>query len=170
MRLFLLLLLLPFSMQAQSNFVRDIDAGGGDTIVRGSCTFGELIADPSSGWMQTKTNYKPDRNDVKYLRKNLPDFKIVILFGSWCPDTHEQLPRFYSILKSAKMPLDKVQLVGFDRNKRGRDMEHKIFKVERLPTFIVYKGHKEIGRIVETPTVTLEADLVKIITPAEEGK
>ena len=170
MRLFILLLLLPFSMQAQSNFVRDLDAGGGDTIIRGSCTFGELLADPSSDWMRVKTDYKPDRKDLKYLRKHLPDFKVVALFGSWCGDTHEQLPRFYGILKSAKMPLNQVQLVGFDREKRGRDMEHKIFKVDRLPTFIVYKGHKEIGRIVETPIVTLEADLVKIITPVKEEK
>ena len=170
MRFLLLLLLFPFSLKAQSNFVRDVDASSGDTIVRGSCTFDELRADPSSDWLRAKTDYKPDRKDLRYLRKNLSGFKIVILFGSWCGDTHEQLPRFYEILEKSKMPLDKVQLVGFDRDKRGRDMEHKIFKAERLPTFIVYKGHKEIGRIVETPATTLEADLVKIITPAEAGK
>ena len=168
MRLFLLLLFLPFSLQAQSNFVVDTDASSGDTLVRGNCTFEELIAEPTSGWMRAKTDYKPDRKDLRYLRKHLADFKMVVLFGSWCPDTQEQLPRFYSILKKAKVPTGQVQLVGFDRAKRGRDMEHKIFKVDRLPTFIVYKGRKEIGRIVETPTVTLEADLVKIIAPAAE--
>ncbi len=169
MRLSILLLLLPFSLRAQSNFVRDVDAATGDSIVRGSCTFPELRADPSSEWLRAGTDYKPDRQALKYLKSHLSDYNVVVLFGSWCGDTREQLPRFYRILEKTKMPLTQVSLVGFDRDKRGRDMEHRIYKVERLPTFIIYRGHKEIGRIVETPTATLEADLVKIITPAAGG-
>ena len=35
--------------------------------------------------------------------------------------------------------------------------------IERVPTFIIYRGEKEIGRIVETPKKSLERDLWNIV-------
>jgi len=32
-----------------------------------------------------------------------------------------------------------------------------------VPTVIVYEGGKEIGRIIESPTVTLEKDFIEIV-------
>ena len=43
------------------------------------------------------------------------------------------------------------------------------YEFSRIPTFIVEQKGKEIGRIVERPQVTLEADLVNILqeSPSE---
>jgi hypothetical protein len=35
--------------------------------------------------------------------------------------------------------------------------------IERVPTFIIMNEGIEIGRIIETPEETLEADLLKIL-------
>jgi hypothetical protein len=36
-------------------------------------------------------------------------------------------------------------------------------KIKRIPTFIIYKKKREIGRIVETPGDLIEKDLLKIL-------
>ena len=50
-----------------------------------------------------------------------------------------------------------------ERYKQSANREEKGLAVYRVPTFIVYKNGKEIGRIIEFPKESLEADLVKII-------
>ena len=40
-------------------------------------------------------------------------------------------------------------------------------QVERVPTFIVYRGDREIGRIVENPKVTMLDDLIQILLEAQ---
>jgi len=43
-------------------------------------------------------------------------------------------------------------------------MDISALKIERVPTFIVYDGIKELGRIIETPAETLEEDLLMILS------
>jgi hypothetical protein len=46
-----------------------------------------------------------------------------------------------------------------DLQNRGQD-----FKVKKTPTFILLRNNKEIGRIVEKPDISLETDLLKILS------
>jgi hypothetical protein len=39
----------------------------------------------------------------------------------------------------------------------------KKFKIKKTPTFIILRNQVEIGRIVERPEISLEADLLKIL-------
>ena len=50
-----------------------------------------------------------------------------------------------------------------DSQKTGGDVDISGLKIEKIPTFIFFKDDKEIGRIVESPEVNIETDLLKIL-------
>ena len=100
---------------------------------------------------------------VKLLNKKIDEYKITVVFGSWCSDSQEQLPRFYKILDKTGYIDDRLTLIAVNREKQTEVVDINALNIERVPTFIVYKKGREIGRIVETPENTLEEDLWKII-------
>lgn len=100
---------------------------------------------------------------VKLIRKKVKKFDITIVFGSWCSDSEQQVPRFYKILDQAKFKESHLQIIAVNRAKSTGEVNIEKLGIERVPTFIVYKKGKEVGRIIETPTETLEEDLWKII-------
>lgn len=85
---------------------------------------------------------------------------IVVYFGDWCSDSHTQLPRFIKIAEYYQLS---YELYALDREKKspmGKESKQNIVKV---PTFIVLKNGLEIGRIIETPIISIEKDLMQII-------
>lgn len=56
-----------------------------------------------------------------------------------------------------------VQIIAIDKSKKSpKSIIHK-YKILSVPTLIVYRDGKEIGRIEEFVVKTLEKDLVSII-------
>ena len=86
-----------------------------------------------------------------------------IVLGTWCGDSKEQVPRFIKLLDSLHYDVDEVTFIGVDRARTAGDISVEEFNIARVPTFIVYQYGEEIGRIIETPEVSLEEDLEKII-------
>ena len=100
---------------------------------------------------------------VKLISKKLRKYDITIVFGSWCSDSEQQVPRFYKILDHAKFKDSHLKIIAVNRSKNTVDVKIDDLNIERVPTFIMYKKGEEIGRIIETPIDTLEEDLWKIV-------
>ena len=75
-----------------------------------------------------------------------------------------EIPRFYRLLDELKFPDEQVTLINVDRKKNGLEVNVDDLSIELVPTFIIYSGSKEVGRIIESPNETLEKDLLKILT------
>ncbi len=153
-------------MSSAQTFVLQKDDQSKEMILKGQCRFTDVLAQPDYTWMKDTARYRTDGHAMSILKKELPNYELVVLFGSWCPDSHLELPRLYKVLQEAKMPLEKVTLYGLDRAKKGRDVEDKMYRVDRVPTIILFQNNKEIGRIVEAPQKSIETDLAEMI----EGK
>jgi hypothetical protein len=68
------------------------------------------------------------------------------------------------ILESLNYPEQKLTLIAVNRKKEAPGGEEGIYNIQRVPTIIVQKYGKEIGRIIESPaTGYLERDLLEII-------
>ncbi|MDR2122899.1 MAG: thioredoxin family protein [Flavobacteriaceae bacterium] len=116
-------------------------------------------------------SYVPDPKIIKNLKGKVRLYTIEVFFGTWCSDTQEQLPRFLKILDEVKYPEKYLKLYAVNKNKESFYGEQGQKAITNIPTFIVYKtvrnerrGHREVGRIVETPKGTLESELYRIIT------
>ena len=128
----------------------------------------EQILKISPDWKAIYDAYTPDAATVakigEAVAKAKGDLRIEVIFGSWCSDSLDQVPAFLKILDQAGKDTLPAVFTGVPRAKEKRgDLMTKL-KIEAIPTFIIYRKDAEIGRIVETPTATLEADLAEILS------
>lgn len=109
--------------------------------------------------------YNADSGVIEKLMAFGHDYTIVIVMGSWCGDSQDQLPRFFKIADAFGFPEENIRIICVDRKKHwpGNNDEIALLNIELVPTFIFYRDGEERGRIVETPTNTLEADWLKIV-------
>ncbi len=97
------------------------------------------------------------------VKKLLKDVAVEVFYGSWCPDSHEQVPAFYKITEELELTGDKATYIGLDRNKKSPKGFESGKNITHVPTFIFYKNSEEIGRIIEKPKESLEEDLLNIL-------
>lgn len=107
--------------------------------------------------------YQPDEAVILQLRKFPHAATIVVFLGTWCPDCQRQVPRFLKIMEQTGNSNLGYSLIGLDRTKRDLEGLAEKNQIEFVPTFIVFQGDKELGRIVENPMVSIEQDLLDIL-------
>jgi hypothetical protein len=112
---------------------------------------------------QYYTSYKTDKKVVKDIKQKYQGVSIVIILGTWCHDSKEQVPRFYKILDMAKWDMSMIEQYCVNTSKLAEGIDISEYNIEKVPTFIFYKDGKELGRIIETPVTTLEKDILLII-------
>ena len=107
--------------------------------------------------------YEPAKSYISKLSREINNYSITIVLGTWCSDSQREVPRFYKVLDEAGYNDKSINIIAVDRSKLAGDIDIEDLKIELVPTFIVYKDNKELGRIIETPNKSLEKDLWKII-------
>lgn len=134
-----------------------------DTILVGRITRHILSSDTlfNDWYLPAYKEYRPNQKIIKALNAN--GLNMEIFLGTWCGDSQEQVPHFMKILDEINFPESSLVMFAVNQKKQSFHGEEKHKNIQRVPTFIVYRGHKEIGRIIEHPDSTLEYDLYKII-------
>ena len=98
--------------------------------------------------------------------ENLPgDFRVLVMFGTWCHDSEREVPRMLKLLGSLGVEEWAVTLIALDQAKREPRGRARALQVDFTPTFIFYVGGREVGRIVERPETTLEQDIRRLLRP-----
>lgn len=126
----------------------------------------QLLKAPYSDWYAKEhEEYAMDKNAVaELMESSLNDHQITLVMGTWCEDSHREVPRLMKILETLKFPDENLTIIAVDRQKKSPGGEHETLKIDRVPTVIVQKDGKEVGRITESPTSGwLERDLLQII-------
>jgi thiol-disulfide isomerase/thioredoxin len=108
-------------------------------------------------------DYTPDAAAVKTIAARGKDVQVLAIVATWCPDSKREVPRFFKIYDLAGLGVGQVTLVAVDRSKKdaeGLTVKHDIL---RVPTFVFFRGDKEIGRVIERAVTTLENDIAVIV-------
>ena len=108
-------------------------------------------------------DYQVNDSLADLIKGKIGNCDIKIVFGSWCSDSEQQLPRFYKIMDHADYDDSRMKVIAVNRSKNTLSVPIDKLDIELVPTFIVYRDGIEIGRIIETPEDSLEEDLWKII-------
>ena len=159
-----ILLMLVFTVTAQDKNKISIDSKSGKPMLVGYCDREAFVDTNFAWWFNSGYKfYSPKASVITMLNEVETDYTIKIIMGTWCSDSRREVPRFYKLLDELKFPDAEVTLINVDRMKEGHEINIKDLNVLLVPTFIIYSGGKEIGRIIETPKETLEKDLLKIL-------
>ena len=113
--------------------------------------------------------YRPDAAAVAALAAHKEPVEILAFFGTWCSTCKTVLPGLLASLDAAANPALTLTCVGVDEElKQPEDMIGE-FDVKGTPTIIVLISGMEIGRIVDEPRKSVEADLAAILVRASGG-
>ena len=119
-------------------------------ILKGYIDRATIENDTSFKWFKENMKWgNADAAAVQSLQANSNNIHFVVFGGTWCHDTQNLLPVFYRLADKSGVGNDKITLIGVDRAKTALNDFHKVFKITNVPTFIVMKDGKEIGRVVE---------------------
>jgi thiol-disulfide isomerase/thioredoxin len=88
---------------------------------------------------------------------------IVVVLGTWCGDTKEQLPVLQKVLDNLPNSNISIEYIGVNRDKLAGDVDISSLGIVFVPTFIFYENKQELGRIVEIPEGTMEEHIYKMI-------
>lgn len=128
----------------------EITHDGGDKILKGIFTQQHLSQDTAFKWYaQNQAGYTVPADVVSAFKSKGSQIQVIAFGGTWCGDTKYIFPKFFSILDAAGFPADHLTVVGVDRNKKTIGHLAEALNVVYVPTFIVLKEGKEIGRVVE---------------------
>lgn len=147
---------------------REVETSNGSKILLGQQSRDQFLKEPYAQWFTPEyDSYEVDEPTIEALKKHkLTSYNIKVFLGTWCGDSHREVPRLMKILDLLKYPENKVVLIALNRKKEGPNGEETSYSIKRVPTIILEKHGKEIGRIIESPQSTgfLEKDLLEIIT------
>lgn len=119
-------------------------------MLTGFITDQMLNNDSSFNWFaKAQSIYKPKEPVLKTFAGNKDSVNFVVFMGTWCEDSHFVIPRFYKILDSAGYDKNKSTLISVDRTKKDKNNLTEALNVTNVPTIIVFKKGKEVGRVVE---------------------
>ena len=108
--------------------------------------------------------YAANMESIAYLKQAFAaneGLNILVVFATWCGDSKAHVPDFYKVADLAGIV--NVKYLAVNRKKNAGAIDMSAMDIQRVPTFIVYIGDLEVGRIIESPMHSLEADLVFIV-------
>jgi len=119
-------------------------------VLKGVINRDILDSDSTFGWFKENMKWgKADPAAIEAFSKNKDKFTVIIFGGTWCHDTQNLLPVFYRLVDKSGFPDKSITLVAVDRNKEAPHKLHEKYHIENVPTFIVLKDGKEVGRVTE---------------------
>lgn len=111
---------------------------------------GQITSDPDFGWYPQNLKYsKPNKDYVELIKPRAYDFQVMLFLGTWCHDSQQILPKYLALLEAAEFPDHRMMLIACDRQKAAPANLHRPLNVTNVPTLIVLKDGREVGRIVE---------------------
>ena len=137
-------------------------------MLLGHCSRSCLMESPYKEWfLKNYDEYVIDSSTADNLVTLLKNKTVVVFLGTWCGDSRREVPRLIKLLDYCGVPNDALKLVMVDYRdgayKQSPQHEERGKNIFRVPTFLIYEGGKEIGRIIELPRESLEKDLLMIL-------
>lgn len=115
-------------------------------------------------WEENRKAVSINKEAAASFGKYKDSLQLVIFMGTWCSDSHYIIPRLFPFLDAAGFSGDRITLIGVDRNKKTVSHLSEAFNITNVPTIMVLKNGKEIGRVVEYgKNGVVENELVEIV-------
>lgn len=159
---------LSISFASAQSFNQQKQTSAEQTVLLGKINKEGLSEGDFADWFITNYKaYAPNEEITNQLKNELSEYTITAFMGTWCGDSKREVPKFYKTLEAASFPLDRLTMVAVSRDselyKQSPGGEEEGINIHRVPTFILYKDGKEVNRIVESPVISMEEDLLEIM-------
>jgi len=118
----------------------------------------QIEAEPK--WADARANAHAEPEAARALLQVPPGATVRVFFGAWCGDSRREVSRFFDALDVAGAPMPfAIEYISVDRSKTAPDGLTDGAGLRYVPTFVVLRDGKEVGRIVESSPNGVERDL-----------
>jgi thiol-disulfide isomerase/thioredoxin len=93
--------------------------------------------------------YTPNAAGLEALKNNKDSVELLVFMGTWCEDSQFIIPKLFALTDAAGFSDERITLIGTDRQKKTLSHLSEALNVTNVPTIIVLKKGKELGRVVE---------------------
>ena len=132
--------------RAESEYT--VSGDGAHKILKGLISRDMLENDAAFSWFhQNRCAYTPDAALTALVHARAEQVRFLVFTATWNEDAQYILPRFCSLMDAASIRPDQVTLIGVDQEKKTLHHLTETMHITSIPTFIVLKNGKEIGRI-----------------------
>lgn len=122
----------------------------GNKILKGFISREQLVTDTAFTWFaKNQQGFVPEQNALQALRANKDSVNIIAFGGTWCGDTKYILPKFFVLADQAGLSNERITVIGVDHDKKTIQHLSEAFGITNVPTIIIMKNGKEVGRVVE---------------------
>ena len=108
--------------------------------------------------------YIPNKETLEHIKPLMNNVHLRIYIATWCSDSRRDIPALFRILDDISFDTNSLEIIALNRSKESPGGEEKGYDIEYVPTTILYKEQLEIGRIIEFPNLTLEEDILAIVS------
>jgi hypothetical protein len=148
--IFLIAIIIGLGILTRAQTEYEISGDGSNKVLKGLISRDLLSGDTAFAWFNgNKAAYSPDQQVVSVLKSKGSQVQLLVFGGTWSEDTRFLLPRFFSLLDAASISDKQLTLVGVDKQKETFNHLSEELHITQVPTFIVMKDGKEVGRVVE---------------------
>lgn len=133
---------------AQTPYTYNKDSDG--IVLNGIISKYILQNDPAFNWYSgSQSAYTPDTTAVNAMALSKDKVRYIIFGGTWCSDTQFILPKFFKLQELSGVADNSISFFAMNRDKKTLGNVGDAFNIINVPTIIVMKDGKEIGRVVE---------------------
>lgn len=150
---------------ASASSLTDIQQTPGP-LLTGRLTLEQLL-EILPNYIVSRDAYAPDPTIVDMIASSVkPGDRLEVYMGTWCSDSAREVPKLLKITQqmqqdhSTAIP---IEFFALDKSKAAPADLIEGKNIEKVSTFIYYRGDEEIGRIVERPVSLFEDDLLAIV-------
>ncbi|MBN2891584.1 MAG: hypothetical protein JXL97_06945 [Bacteroidales bacterium] len=86
--------------------------------------------------------------------------KFVVVLASWCSDSRREVSFFFKIFDAIDFDQSRVSVIAVGKDFYAGDNDVAQYQIDKVPTIICFHYGYEAGRIIESPKISLEKDLV----------
>jgi len=121
-------------------------------------------------WIQFQIDSMPDLEVADALISALNGAEVAVYMGTWCSDSRRELSRLWRALDDlGATEIPQISYIGVDRSKSEPRNYLDGIDLRFVPTFVVRRDGKEVGRIVEQPPADIETDLLALLRGEKTG-
>lgn len=145
---------------------REVETRNDGKMLLGNQLKEQFLKAPYADWyVKEHDEYALDQKAVSELKKEkIGTYDIIVFMGTWCEDSHRDFPRLMKILENVSYPESKLTIIAVNRKKESPAGDESLYNIQKVPTIILKRYGKEVGRIIEMPTTGyIERDLVQIL-------
>jgi len=130
----------------------------------------EQIEESVPDWVAEEVAAQPDPAAAQALAAVPPGAEVTVYLGTWCGDSKRELPRLWRALDETggAAPIA-LRYVAVARDKKEPASLTAGAALRYVPTFVVERDGREVGRIVEESPHGVECDLLALLDGSARG-